>query len=109
MTTAADLELDRAFQALADPVRRRILVQLSHGDQNAGALADPFPISRPAVSRHLKVLRDAGLVSVRTDGRERWFSLSPDGVTDAEAWIDELRQIWRTSLFELKSFVDGWE
>lgn len=104
-----DHELDRAFQALADPIRRQILVRLSHGDQPAGALAEPFAISRPAVSRHLKVLRDAGLVSVRTDGRERWFSLNPDGVTDAEAWLDELREDWRASLFELKSFVEGWE
>ena len=46
---------------------------------------------------------------MRTDGRERWFSLSPDGVTDANAWLDELRYVWRTSLFELKSFVEGWE
>lgn len=102
-------QLDRAFQALADPVRRQILMRLSQGDQSAGALAEPFSISRPAVSRHLKVLRDAGLVSVRTDGRERWFSLNPDGVTDAEAWLDELREDWRASLFELKSFVEGWE
>jgi len=104
-----ETQLDKAFQALADPVRRQILVRLSTGNHTAGTLAEPFSISRPAISRHLKVLRDAGLVSVRTDGRERWFSLSPDGVTDAEAWLDELRYVWRTSLFELKSFVEGWD
>ena len=101
--------LDLAFQALADPVRRNILTRLSRADQTAGALSEPFEISRPAISRHLKVLRDAGLVSVRTNGRERWFSLNAEGVTDAEAWLDELRHIWRTSLLELKSFVEGWE
>ena len=102
-------DLDLAFQALADPTRRDILQRLSRGDQTAGSLSEPFAVSRPAISRHLRVLRDAGLVSVRTDGRERWFSLSPDGVTDANAWLDELRYVWRTSLFELKSFVEGWE
>ena len=104
-----ETQLDQAFQALADPVRRSILRRLSRSDLTAGAIAEPFDISRPAISRHLKVLRDAGLVSVRTDGRERWFSLNADGVTDAEAWLDELRYVWRTSLFELKSFVEGWE
>jgi len=82
---------------------------LSHGDQTAGSLSEPFDISRPAISRHLKVLRDAGLVTVRSDGRLRWFSLSAAGVTDAEAWLDQLRLVWRTSLFELKSFVEGWD
>lgn len=109
IVTEQSQALDQAFQALADPVRREILAQLSRGDQTAGALAEPFSISRPAISRHLKVLREAGLVSVRVDGRARWFSLNGDGVTDAEIWLDELRYAWRSSLFELKSFVEGWE
>ena len=104
-----ETQLDLAFQALADPIRREILSKLSRSDHTAGALAEPFNVSRPAVSRHLKVLRDAGLVSVRLDGRERWFSLNAEGVTDTETWLDELRYVWRTSLFELKSFVEGWE
>lgn len=100
-------ELDQVFSALADPTRRNILQRLAHGDQSAGELAAPFEVSRPAISRHLRVLRDAGLVSVRVDGRERWFSLDSHGVTDAQAWLHELRGMWRESLFSLKSFVEG--
>ena len=99
--------LDRTFAALADPTRRQILQRLGERDLTAGALAEPLAISRPAVSRHLRVLRDAELVTVRIDGRERWFSLNPDGVVDADTWLEELRMSWRESLFSLKSFVEG--
>jgi DNA-binding transcriptional ArsR family regulator len=109
MVTEREQVHDLVFQALADPVRRGLLNRLSRGDHTAGALAEPFSISRPAISRHLRVLRDAGLVSVRTEGRERWFALDADGFTDAELWLDELRYAWRSSAFELTSFVEGWE
>jgi len=99
--------LDRAFAALADGNRRQILERLSEQDLTAGALAEPLEISRPAVSRHLRVLREAELVTVRIDGRERWFSINPDGVVDADVWLDELRTAWRDSLFALKSFIEG--
>lgn len=99
--------LDQAYSALADATRRQILERLSERDLTAGALAEPLEISRPAVSRHLRVLREAELVTVRIDGRERWFSINPDGVVDADLWLDELRRAWRDSLFALKSFVEG--
>jgi len=101
--------LDRAFAALADATRRQILQRLGEQDLTAGALAEPLEISRPAVSRHLRVLREAELVTVRIDGRERWFSLNPDGVVDADVWLEDLRRLWRDSLFALKSFVEGGE
>jgi DNA-binding transcriptional ArsR family regulator len=101
--------LDRLFFALADPIRRDLLNRLAGRDLTAGELAEPFDVSRPAVSRHLRVLRDAGLVTVRVDGRERWFSLDSNGVTDAESWLTELRDQWRVSLFSLKSFVEEGE
>ncbi len=108
MTLHIDSEqLDRIFAALADPIRRDLLDRLAERDLSAGELAAPFDVSRPAVSRHLRVLREAGLVTVRIDGRERWFSLDSNGVTDAEAWLTELREQWRASLFSLKSFVEG--
>ena len=108
MTLQIDTEqLDRVFAALADPIRRDLLDRLADRDLSAGELAEPFDVSRPAVSRHLRVLREAGLVTVRVDGRERWFSLAPNGVTDAEAWLGELREQWRSSLFSLKSFIEG--
>ena len=99
-------QLDRLFAALADPIRRDVLNRLADRDLSAGELAEGFDVSRPAVSRHLRVLREAGLVTVRVDGRERWFSLDSNGVTDAEAWLTELREQWRISLFSLKSFVE---
>lgn len=102
-----DQEVDRLFAALADPIRRDLLRRLAGRDHSAGELAEPFGVSRPAVSRHLRVLREAGLVTVRVDGRERWFSLDSNGVIDAEAWLAELREQWRVSLFSLKSFVEG--
>ena len=101
--------LDRTFGALADATRRQILRRLGERDLTAGALAEPLAISRPAVSRHLRVLREADLVTVRIDGRERWFSINPDGVVDADVWLEELRETWRDSLFALKSFVEGGE
>lgn len=101
------VQLDRLFAALADPIRRDLLQRLADRDLSAGELAEPFDVSRPAVSRHLRVLREAGLVTVRVDGRERRFALDSNGVTDAEAWLAELRELWRLSLFSLKSFVEG--
>jgi DNA-binding transcriptional ArsR family regulator len=102
-------QLDRTFAALADGTRRLILERLGEQDLTAGALAEPMAISRPAVSRHLRVLREAELVTVRIDGRERWFSINPDGVVDADTWLEDLRRMWRDSLFALKSFVEGGE
>lgn len=83
-----------AFAALGDPVRRRILELLVDGEQAVGtlvtALASQHPISQPAVSQHLRVLRDAGLVRVRADGARRLYALDPDGLAAAADWLAQL-------------------
>jgi DNA-binding transcriptional ArsR family regulator len=82
------------FDALGDPVRRRLMVLLSSGEQSVGELVDALqgmaPISQPAVSQHLAVLRGAGLVRVRAQGTRRLHSLDPDGVVTAQRWLGEL-------------------
>lgn len=82
------------FSALSDPTRRRIIELLGAGEQGAGALAAKFTMSPPAVSQHLKTLRDSGLVRVRVEGQRRIYSLDPDGFTEMEAWFARVRGFW---------------
>ncbi|MCZ2850372.1 ArsR/SmtB family transcription factor [Modestobacter sp. VKM Ac-2978] len=83
-----------AFEALGDPVRRHVLELLAAGERPAGeivvALQARAPISQPGVSQHLRVLRDAGLVTVRAEGPRRFYALDPDGLDAARAWLAEL-------------------
>ncbi len=93
--------MDR-FVALADPTRRRIIEMLGAGDRTAGAIGASFPISAPAISQHLKTLREAGLVRVRTDGQRRIYSLDPEGFADMEAWFEKMRRFWSGRLDTLE-------
>ena len=79
-----------ALEALADPRRREILAQLRRGPASVATLAEQLPVSRPAVSQHLKVLRLARLVSVQANGTRRLYSLAPEGVADLRRYLDEL-------------------
>ncbi len=87
-----------AFDVLGDPVRRRILELLADGEQPAGAVTDRIRaehgISQPAVSQHLRVLRESGFVDVRADGSRRLYSLRSDGLADVDAWLDRFRRFW---------------
>lgn len=82
------------FEALADPTRRRLLELLAAGERSAGELAGEFAISRPGVSRHLRVLRDAGLVRERGDGRRRLYSVDPAPLAEVDAWLERWRGFW---------------
>lgn len=93
--------MDR-FAALADPTRRRIVELLGSGERAAGALGRNFEISPPAVSQHLKALREAGLIQVRVDGQRRLYSLNPDGFAELEAWFDKIRGFWSGRLIALE-------
>ncbi|MBA3275765.1 MAG: winged helix-turn-helix transcriptional regulator [Chloroflexia bacterium] len=93
------------FSALADPVRRAILEALNEGPLTAGQLADRFPISRPAVSRHLKVLRQAGLVSVAPSGREREYRVEPGPLAEIETWLAQYHDTWSSRLDALETEV----
>jgi len=100
-------DVDAVAQALADPIRREILVMLREAPRTAGAIADAFPVSRPAVSRHLRVLREAGLVRDTASGREREYSLSLDALAPLEAFLAKLRGpgVWSRRLDALETEV----
>lgn len=102
-----------AFDVLGDPVRRRILELLAGGEQSSGAVTDvvraEFGISQPAVSQHLRVLRDAGLVTARKDGRHRYYQLRPAGLTELRDWIDQLERFWQGRLAALGDYLQHTE
>lgn len=100
------MNLDKAFHALSDPARRDLILTLSRGPRTAGSLAEPQTISRPAVSRHLRVLHEAGLVEVKIRGRHRWYSLKPEPISDLQLWLDEVSAMWQEGLQALKAFVE---
>lgn len=91
-----------AFDVLGDPVRRRILELLADGEQTAGAVADTiqaeFEISQPAVSQHLKVLRDNGFTSVRPEGQRRMYAVNPEALRDVDEWLAGFRRFWTPKL-----------
>ncbi|MGO9000082.1 MAG: ArsR/SmtB family transcription factor [Polyangiaceae bacterium] len=99
--------MDAVAQALADPTRREILVMLHEAPCTAGAIAEAFPVSRPAISRHLRVLREAGLVQDTVNGREREYVLSLDALAPLEAFLAQLRGpgVWHHRLDALETEV----
>jgi DNA-binding transcriptional ArsR family regulator len=87
-----------ALTALADPTRREIVALLAHGERAAGELAEGFPVSRPAISRHLRVLREAGLVRSRTEGKRRLYALDPRPLREVADWLEPYRDLWAQRL-----------
>lgn len=110
MTKTSTLERDEraVFRAISDPARRRILDRLAEdGDSAALELGHGFHGSQPALSKHLKMLRDAGLVNVRRDGRNRIYSLDPKPLRSVERWIDTYRRFWDDRLDALGRHLDS--
>jgi len=97
--------LDRTFGALADPTRRRMLEQLAGGDRCVTDLARPHRMSLPAVSKHLRVLENAGLVRRRRDGRVHRLKLDARPMQEAQAWIEEYRRFWETNFDRLDEYL----
>jgi DNA-binding transcriptional ArsR family regulator len=97
--------LDRVYGAIADPTRRTILSILAGGDVNVGTLAGRFPISFNGVSKHVKVLEQAGLVRRDIRGREHWLRLRPAPLRDASRWLEHYREFWDTRLEALEDFL----
>ncbi|WP_131747329.1 metalloregulator ArsR/SmtB family transcription factor [Frankia sp. Cppng1_Ct_nod] len=93
------------FAALADPTRRAILARLAEGDATVSELAEPFTISLPAISRHLKVLEQAGLISRSRTAQWRSSSLNPGPLQEATAWMERYRQFWDTSFERLDAHL----
>lgn len=95
------------FQALADPTRRAVLDLLRRGRQPAGQIASAFPVSRPAISKHLRLLRRAHLVREHREGRHRVYQLNPEPLRAVDSWIEQYRVFWASSLSNLKAFVEA--
>lgn len=94
---------ERAFNALADPTRRRVFERLAHGPRSVGDIARGLPVSRPAVSQHLKALKDAGLVQVEAAGTKRVYAIDPTGLGSLRAWLD---QFWGSALDAFKAELE---
>lgn len=95
------------FHAVADPTRRAILDRLRGGGVAVAELASGFDMTRPAVSKHLKVLRDARLVREDRDGRQRVYRLTPGPLRDVSQWVESYRNFWQTNLLSLKRHLEG--
>lgn len=93
------------MRALADESRRTILESLSDGPATAGELAAMLPIARPGVSRHLRVLREAGLVDVRQDAQRRVYSLRPDALVEVDEWLGRYRALWEQRVDALQTEI----
>jgi DNA-binding transcriptional ArsR family regulator len=96
-----------AFGALADPTRRRIVEMLAGSELPAGEIARRFDMTAPAVSQHLKLLRTAGLVSVRRDAQRRIYALDPSGLAELDAWLARYRRFWHDRLASLERELGG--
>ena len=98
---------EQTFQVLADPTRRAVLDLLRSGSQPAGRIAQSFPVSRPAISKHLRLLRRAHLVKERREGRNRFYQLNPEPLKIVDSWLEQYRGFWNSSLANLKTFVEA--
>jgi DNA-binding transcriptional ArsR family regulator len=99
-------QLDATFAALADPTRRAILARLASGEASVNQLAEPFKMSQPAISKHLKVLERAGLISRGLDAQRRPRKLEAAPLREATAWLEEYRQFWETSFQRLDALLE---
>jgi DNA-binding transcriptional ArsR family regulator len=94
------------FQAVADPTRRAILDRLRQGGQAVNEIAGRFEVSRPAISKHLRVLLDANLVTESREGRHRVYKLNPGPLREVDRWIEQYRRLWAINLQNLKAHVE---
>lgn len=98
---------EAVFSALADPTRRAVLDLLRREELPAGQIARAFPVSRPAISKHLRLLRRARLVQERREGRHRFYHLNAGPLKTVDSWLNQYRAFWETSLTSLKAFVEA--
>jgi DNA-binding transcriptional ArsR family regulator len=97
------------FDVLAEPNRRRILELLRDGERPVGELVDELDVSQPAVSKHLRILRDAGLVEARVDASRRLYRLRPEGLREVDEWLAPYRALWERRLDDLADHLDAME
>lgn len=101
------MQLDQTYAALADPTRRAILERLAQGPAAVGTLSAPFTVSAPAISRHLKVLENAGLLRNQRTGKGRLCELQPLPLVEAQAWLDFQHRFWTGSFDQLDALLRG--
>src|SRR6478735_6471872 len=94
------------FQAIADPPRRKIIGMIAHQSLNLNAVADHFNISRPAISRHIKILTECGLINIKKQGRERYCEAKLQKLNEVEIWIEQYRIFWTSKLNALENFIE---
>ena len=99
-------QLSNTFAALADPTRRAILAHLALGESSVTELARPFEMSMPAVSKHLRVLKEAGLVEARPDAQRRLYRIRPEPLAELDVWLAPYRALWTTHLDRLEDHLD---
>jgi DNA-binding transcriptional ArsR family regulator len=107
MVTRSLTRSSNRFGAIADPIRRAILDALREGERSAGEIAAHFPVSRPAVSRHVRILKRAGLIHERRDRRSRIYSLDGRGLAEVDAWLAPYRLFWSARLQDLRQFIEN--
>jgi DNA-binding transcriptional ArsR family regulator len=101
--------MDTMFGVLAEPVRRQMLDLLRERERTVNELVEAIGLSQPAVSKHLKVLREAGLVEVRQDAQRRWYRLRPEPLAEVEAWLAPYRRFWTDRLDALEQYLMNQE
>lgn len=95
------------FQAIADPTRRAIINMLATEQLNLNAIADKFDISRPAISKHIKILMQCGLITIRQEGRDRYCLPNYQKLGEVATWVDQYRKFWTSKLDELDKFLSS--
>jgi len=93
------------FQAIADPTRRQIINMIAHKHLNIDAVAENFDVSRPAISKHIKILTECGLVVIRQQGRERFCEARLEKLNEVSDWVEQYRKFWNTRLDALESYL----
>jgi len=94
------------FQAIADPTRREIINLIAHKRLNLNAVAENFDISRPAISKHIKILTECGLITIEQEGRERYCEAKLDKLNEISEWVEQYRQFWEAKLDSLEMYLN---
>jgi DNA-binding transcriptional ArsR family regulator len=94
------------FQAIADPTRRDIINLLSHQTLNLNAVAEKFDISRPAISKHIKILTECGLITIKQEGRDRYCEVKLDKLNEVADWVEQYRKFWTAKLDSLETYLN---
>jgi len=95
------------FQAIADPTRREILNMIAHQSLNLNAVAENFTVSRPAISKHMKILTECGLIVITQQGRERYCKARMEKLNEVSEWVEQYREFWTKKLDDLGTFLEG--